>query len=107
MSWINKYGIEVEPPRRAVESTETNEFRATILFWYCMSVAGVPVRDIASCFGIGKSLVHRHIQEIPDDLKDSYKSSDIVGRLRAAFPKGRRPQSYADLRAVLRSVHPA
>lgn len=104
MSWINKYGIEVEPPRREPELKEINELRATIIFWYCMNQAGIPVRDIAACFGLGKSLVHRHIKEIPDGIKDSYQSSDFVGRLRAAFPKGRRPKSYADVRAVLQAL---
>jgi hypothetical protein len=104
MSWIDERGYEIDPPYRDPEISIVNERRATILFWYYMNQAGISIRDIATCFDVGKSLVHRYIKEIPADVKDSYRSDDFVGRLRAAVSEGGRPQSYAELRGLMQAA---
>jgi hypothetical protein len=104
MSWINELGYEIDPPYRDPETSMVNERRATIIFWHYMNQAGIPIRDIASCFSVGKSLVHRYIKEIPADVKDSYRSDDFVGRLRAAVNESGRPKSHAELRSVMQAA---
>lgn len=106
MSWMDKYGIEIEAPRPSPPPLKIHEMRATILFWHYMSLAGIPLRDIAACFEVSYPLVHKYISEIPDDIKDSYASDDFVGRLRAAFPEGRRPKSYAEIRIFMQAARP-
>jgi hypothetical protein len=106
MSWIDVNGIGIETPRREPPPDKIHEMRATVLFWNDMKQAGIPLRSIAACFGISHQVVLEHIQQIPEDIKEAYVSDDFVGRLRAAFPKGRRPKSAADLRVVLQGPGP-
>jgi hypothetical protein len=105
MSWIDENGIAVDSPREDVAPEKIHEIRATTLFWHYMLLAGASYRDVAACFGVDHALVMRYVKSIPDDIKDEYESDAFVGRLRAAFPKGRRPKSPADVRAVLQALH--
>lgn len=104
VSWIDRNGVAIESPRGDHEPENIHEIRATVIFWDYMNKAGMSFREIATCFDVDHKLVMAYIKSMPDEIREEYESSDFVGRLRAAFPEGRRPKSYADVRAVMQAA---
>ena len=104
MSWIDKSGIQVDSPRCDLPIENVHEIRATIIFWNDLRLAGVPIAAVAELFGTDPSVIYKHINDLPDNVKDANVSEEYLGRLRAAFPEGSRTRTRADVRRVLEII---